>query len=479
MKKKKIYLEVVIFVNILSLIIVFLLQPEQFSFFENISIQYFSYIFFINLLLYFFIVKKYLSNWFRYDVLFLTGFLIVHFQIPYFASLGFEPIDGNKIWINKNVVNYAVWLSTVCGLIWMLGFLIFLQKQKKMPSKLSESINIPLVKTLTIDTLILILFLIFLSLVGNEFLSGAYDGVRNWGSGATYIYILLSASVKLRTIYMFTNAYTRNKINFVHLLSRNKFFLLILIPYLLIFLLSSDRGEILTIGIIIVGSYSLLKKEISFNKIVLMIFLGGVFLSILQLGRTGKVNVANSDKNVIERGINNLSSIDKFNPTYELATSQQNLNRALNTIPDKRPYLLGLTHFSNLVSVLPLLGSEIIESLGIPFQYTSSTTLFSFWDQGVNIKSGVGSEIVADNYINYGIYGTFFIFILFGYFIGYLQMKVYLNPSFILLIVYLVFLSDSLYMNRAVLFQPLKTLFYILLFHFFFVRLFKLSKHKL
>ena len=473
MKKKKIYLEVVIFINVLSLITAFLLQPKQYSFFDDISLQFFSYIYLINLFLYFYVVRKYFYNWFRYDVLFLIGFLIVHFQIPFFASYGFEPVDGNQIWINKNVVNYAVWLSAICGLIWMLGFLFYLNKKKKKPSKLIVPINIPFVKTLSIDTIISILFLVFLILVGNEFLSGAYDGFRNWGTGATYVYLILSALIKLRTIYMFTNAYLLNRINLTHLLSNNKLFLLNLIPYILIFMLSSDRGEIITIGTIIIGSFSLLKRKVSFNKILLMIFLGGVFFTILKFGRTDNLSQIKKSNNVIERGIDNFSRDDSFNPTYELATSQRNLNRALNTIPNKQPYFLGLTHFGNLMGVLPLIGSWILETIGIPFQYHSSSTLFSYWDQGVNIKSGVGSEIIADSYINYGTYVTIFIFILFGYFIGYMQMKVYLNPSFIFLIVYLIFLSDSLYMNRAVLFQPIKTLFYVLLFHFFFTRVFK------
>lgn len=82
---------------------------------------------------------KIFKSWVRYDLFFLLGFLILHFQIPFLAAIGIEPQRPNFIWINKMVVNYATWLSAISMLMWQLGFLIYLRGKKHLTlSELSQ-----------------------------------------------------------------------------------------------------------------------------------------------------------------------------------------------------------------------------------------------------------------------------------------------------------------------------------------------------
>src|SRR5690606_33465273 len=107
--KKSIYLKFSIFIIIASVIITLLYKPALNSYFDEGMIFTLSMIFVFNLILFITSSNNFFKNRLRFDILFLIGFLIVHFQIPFFAALGIEPEDGGKIWINKNVVNYGVW----------------------------------------------------------------------------------------------------------------------------------------------------------------------------------------------------------------------------------------------------------------------------------------------------------------------------------------------------------------------------------
>ena len=77
--------------------------------------------------------------------------------------------------------------------------------------KMNKSINYVLnVKNFKIhspilDKLSVVLFLLFISLVGKDFLTGNYDGGKNWGAGASYVFLLLRVVLYLKIIYFFIN----------------------------------------------------------------------------------------------------------------------------------------------------------------------------------------------------------------------------------------------------------------------------------
>jgi len=457
--KKRISLN--IFIILFSIAICVILQPFKFESFDSSKVLYLSVIASFNVVYFWATTIKITKSWVNYNTLFLLGFLIVHFQIPFFASLGVEPYRPGFIWINKQVVNYAVWLSCLAILLWMLGYLFYLFKNWSKLNKLKQQ-NIPNYKinTKIVDYLLFILFIAFVGLVGEEFLAGSYDGGDNWGVGANYVFLILRVLLYLRIIYFFIN--TRNqKItlnNFILKLFQNKILFTVLLFYFLIFLFSGDRGPVLDILIITAVCYSLYQKKISLSYFLIAVFVGGLMLTIIGLGR----NSDSSEKTAIfEEGFKNLSESELgFNPTYELASTNRILFRAIDVVPNSHPYLYGSTFASEIVGVVPFGGSTYMEITNLPDMYKSSSTFFTVLGQGKYYSYGEGSEILGDIWINFGFYGVLILMFLMGIFISYININALFTYKHFFVIVYILLTVGALYINRSHFLDPLKIIFY-------------------
>ena len=453
-KRQKITFNIIFI--LLSLVGTLFLTPYKFEYFKEDSNFVLSILALVNVVVFLTTTRKFFSSWIRYDTLFLLGFLIVHFQIPFLASIGVEPEDPSYTWINKMVVNYATWLSALVLLLWLLGFLIYLNKKKKIKSSISYKID-----TKKIDNLLIILFFLFVGLVGKEFLSGSYDGGDNWGTGANYAFLLLSVTLYLKIIYFFINhqdlKITKN--NFMFVMMKNKVFIFILVFYVFIFLAAGDRGPVMEVALLTMGAYSIYQRKIPLSVFFIMVFLGASIFTVISYGRSD--DASSRDKNILEQGYTNLQKSDTgFNPTNELASSGRILYRALDAVPDSHPYLYGATMFSDIIGVIPFGGSVYMEMTNLPDMYKSSSYFFTVLGQGNFFTYGEGSEIIADIYINLGIYGVLIIMSCFGYFIAYLTFNAHNSKSHRIMIVYLLLIIGAIYINRSNFLDPLKIIFY-------------------
>lgn len=445
--------------------------PDRVSSFSNTLNLFYSLVFIFNILFFFNKIRKVDRNWMRLDVLFLIGYIIVHFQIPFLAALNIEPDQPSFIWINKQVVNYATWMSAFAGILWMLGYshTFHDQIQNKKPL-FRSSIKLNLFKY---DMILLSIFLLFLGLVGNSLFRGVYDGGGSWGTGANHIFVILRVMLYLRIIYFFSIFQPNSSIKQIFFkIFSYKVFSGVLIMYTLLFLLSGDRGPVLQVGLLSAGAYTIYIRPIGFKRLMLLMFLGAFIFTLLRYGR-GRDHTEFENGNIIERGYSSYSASEQgFNVTDELASSVRIQYRALDVVPDRHPYLNGLTFLTMSIGTIPFAGSTVIELFDIPNQYKSSPMFFTFLGQGSFHSYGEGSEILADIYVNFGIYGVFVLMLFFGLFSGNITQKassLHLNYVIILLFI----LTYALYMNRGMLLTPLKDVVYALVINYI---VFKLKK---
>jgi hypothetical protein len=461
------YINISLSILIFSILLLFINLPNQFETFSNNFNFFIIIIALINIFFFITIYLKCKNSWVGYETLFLLGYIIVHFQIAFLSSLGIEPFKPNFIWINKKVVNFSTWLSVLAILFWIFGYLIKLKKD------IVTFNNHKIVKfyypLYWVDIFLPILFISFIIFVGKEFLSGSYNGGKNWGFGASYIFLFLRIFIFLKIIYTFKNYNDKKKgIHFIsYIINNNKFFFIILSAYFMIFFLAGDRGVILQIIILVGFLYSQIVNKISFKLFLFAIIFGAIFFTILGLGRSNDF----SNKNIISLGISNYNSqIHTQFFTDELASSNRILYRSIDLIPRKHPYLYGLTYFNDIIGVIPFGASTFFTVFSIPQMYVSSSYFFTIIGQGKYFTYGEGSEIIGDIYINFGIYGVFILMFALGYFVSYLLTRYKYNNSNKILIIYSIMTIGALYINRSHFLDPLKLIFYALILDSIFIK---------
>lgn len=457
-------------IYIVSLIVLVLLTPNKFETFSPGYNIVLSTIYIILLIYFLNSQRKFYKNWVRFDVIFLIGYTIVHYQIPFLASIGIEPSRPNFVWINKDVVNFATWMSTVAINLWMLGYTIKNKKKNKVVKIVTNDTHVNYRKY---DLLLLGVFILFLGTVGSALFAGTYAGTSNWGGGAVYIYLILKNLIYLRLIYFFKDIPAKTSIRKIGTyLLKSKILVIIAVIYTSLFLFQGDRGPVLQIALVVAGSYVIFVKPIPFSRLVLFIIAGAFLFTIIRFGR-GRDASEFDDGNIFQRGLSSYNeSKDETNITDELASSVRIQYMALDIVPDQHPYMYGQMYLIQVVGIFPLMGSTLKNAFNIPTMYMGSANFFTILEQGINPSYGVGSEILADIYINFGLLGAFIIMFIFGMFISNVTNKAY-QYNFIYIIVYIGLLYYSLYLNRSELLFPFKDIVYMLFINFSFTKIIK------
>lgn len=468
---KRVYIAPSIFILILSLLSLLYFIPDRMESFSGDYLIHLSILTLINVIVFFITIRKYYPSWISYDFFFIIGFLIVHYQVPFLEAIGFHNTQPTKVWINRYVVNYAIWMSSVFLFLWMLGFYLFMSFRKKIFVTKKALPSVYIVTSKLFKQLFIISFIVFYVLVGKEFWSGNHQGSDNWGAGATYAFIFVRTFLYLSIIYMFYNnkIRLRNISDHIIFFRQNKLVLVLTFFYCLGFLLIGDRGPIMQVGLLYLIGYSFFVKHIRFSRILILFVLGSFLLTIIGMGRTRDTSTRQG--NIFTSGIEKYNDTEDVNATNELAVQIRILYRALDVVPDKHPYLYGATLGNNIVDVIPMSATFI----PVPKVYQSSTNFFTFLGQGPDPEYGEGSEIIADLYINLGVGLTFVIALGFGYFISFLAYRQQVNPKSFIVIIYFTLVIFALYINRANFLMPLKIIIYLLFFDKIFTKKLKIE----
>lgn len=438
---------------------------ENFDPFLNIM---FTVIFLALVFFYFLNRRRYIKNWLRFDFIFIIGYFIVHFQSPLLYSIGLDDQVIPHPWVNIEVVNYATWLSLIAILFWFIGTTLVSEKKYYLSSKIElNNVFVDRISPM-IDKVIVVSFALFILVAGSALFSGTYDGGRSWGAGAGYFYLLLTFSIYLRTIYFVLSLKKNTGIKqTIRILMTNKIYVVSLLFFLLMFLSVGDRGPVVSIILLFFTLYGLYVKPFSFKTITVSIVIAALLMTILGLGRTRVADNLGS-QGIIERGYTALmSSNELVIPTTELAGSNRILFAALDNVPERYPYLYGKSLVINFSSAVPIPGVTQLftDLLEIPNHQTTTSRYFTYILIGENPTWGAGSEVVADVYVNFGVFGIPVVFFLFGlvcarYSFATEHFGKHVKVSFI--IVYAGLVVNALSINRGMLLYPLMPIFYML-----------------
>ena len=136
---------------------------------------------------------------------------------------------------------------------------------------------------------------------------------------------------------------------------------------------------------------------------------------------------------------------------------------------DSQSYTYGLSMLGCILSPIPFAQKLFMNVTGIPSYLLDSPNFHTFLQFGINAPLGLGTNIVGDVYLAFGLVGVIALFFLLGRFIVYIRGRMY-KGSYLYTIAYLVVASDAIYMCRAAYFDAFKSVLWTTLIAWIFIR---------
>lgn len=456
---------------ILVLLVLFFIKPNVRSTINPELLTIYSIIFIGSLVLHFQNYEKNNknSNWSRLDVFFLLGFTIVHFQWPIMYGISnIIPEVPNLIWVDELFVNYGTWLSSVGGVSWILGFSII--RSKSLTRNKSYVLNYNKLLNLTI-----FLFFLFLATAGKDFLTGGvYKGSGGSAAGegiSAYIQILFSISIILLTgliIIDNKNNYENNL--FKWFFSLKKRYLFLYFTYVFLFLMIGDRGGPIFLVITTFTLIGTIIKPLKLPFLLMSIFIGGIFLSIISLGRTQKSGIG-----ILSAGAEKFELSSGYDNTLELANSVRTLYMAVSHVPEKRNFFYGKLWVGNLIAPVPFAQSVYLDLANTERHEIGSAGYITYLTFGPYSSSGEGTSLIADIYLNFAVFGVVFFMFLLGLLFKKSDNSLKSFDSLKWIIIAIILASSSIYFGRGSLFHIIRPIIWSIILMIFFVKVDKVK----
>lgn len=395
--------------------------------------------------------------WLRPSIICFLSLIIVGYQLCIDDTLGYSSIDTTILTEASKYADYCFFSAS----IFVFSYIIALGKErtplfdfwKNETNKKHAAIWL---------VLMVLTFVLFVSTIDIYFfLSGAaYHGsgaadynftISNTFEGLyqTFFYITLACYIKLISVS------NRNPISFLKFLKSFPFlFWFCVILYLILRLLSGDRGPVIYNSLaIIYGFIWCTKYRFKLSTVVVTFIIGASLVSFLGTFRSRDSDLSLSEK--ITESINRRKEIDDKSilvATKELAESEDTHFMAVRDVANaKTDYSFGKYTLLSVTSAIPGLKRKYLYDLGLDPGELDSATYFSISSQGKNFTFGEGSSMFGEAYLEFGVFGM----VLFGLLLGYIYKQIDVSLmenrfiSVISLAIVLKLSAQAIYMGRT------------------------------
>lgn len=430
-------------------VVLFIFSPTEYNFYFNLFLTLF-YIFHC----YFFVLKRSKITLLNFHFIFITSYFFTNFFYPIFLY----PIDPFffsvfSYGLNSDYINQGTALSLVAMISYTFGCSIL--KLKKLSIDDSRILkDFKFINHFPFTIFSFLLFILFIITVGKEFIKGDFTAHSNISG---YFLQLLISSILVAVVVFFK--YYKNQ-------KRRIIFYLLIFLYVILFLSIGDRGPALYLLVVILSIYSIFVKRIDVKYVFILGLSGIIVMHLIGVGRLVKTEF--SDKNIISRGIEQsmVGDFSIMNMTESFVVNTRNLYLGIEHV-DFNGYNYGETMLSSILGVLPFSQSLLENTTKI--KLSTSADFFTNLTFGTSPPYGLGTNIVSDVYISFGLFGVIFMLVSLGLIIEFFRIKTLNNGSTKDTIIYFMFVSFSVYYVRAGIFLPFKFIIWAL-FIFYFVQ---------
>lgn len=209
-------------------------------------------------------------------------------------------------------------------------------------------------------------------------------------------------------------------------------------------------------------------KQLSKVAVFLFLFGGVIIMSFVGQMRGEGIDVSSLEN----YNLKNESSLGYWNLMSDLIINNRNLYVFYDYVQEV-DYTYGLTMLSNILSPIPFLQSLFVNITGVPDYILGSATFSTFITLGTNPRLGLGTNLVGDVYLSFGLVGVIILFYLLGYFINYMRQKTF-EGFYFQTIVYFALIGNCVYFCRSSYLGSLRTILWAIILGYFVVRIYKI-----
>lgn len=372
---------------------------------------------------------------FTYTFLFSFAYLFVFFVYPVFLyNSEFRDYSLFAYYFNSNYIPYCTAIAYSCYTSFLLGCNTKFNNLKIKANILNDKIIKKIVKYLLIVSLGLFVYFIFTG--GSLLFSKQYQGLElNSSDGVSqYIYVLLSTLIITLTIVTF---YLNNTKSLLFKLSLC--FCCLVAFYIL---MTGFRTFTINVGVVVLTMYNDKIKRISYKNAILLIILGLIVMNGVGIMRNEGVAIENINAT--------LETYEEKGNDLGFANDLIMNNRSLYFLveyADNNGYTWGITLLGGILSVIPFASNIFLSLTGLPSDYLGSATYNTYLTLGKIRSIGIGTNVVADVYIAFGLIGALILFYYFGKSIKYFRDKS--HNDFYAGIIYYALISRVIFTPRS------------------------------
>lgn len=386
------------------------------------------------------------GSFINFDILFSIPFFYTNFVY----SLFLYPLNPHfslfRLEFNEEYICRGAALAAVAYCCYAFGRSIA-KKVKKI-----RGFNVNAVKYKNLSSIYYLVAFIFIVAFLLPNLGKTYDeGSASYGIGNYVLAIVMTLTYYKLSV----NLYSQTKNSLIGIYRSDRRFYLFFAIILALFALEGARTFLMRFSLVALFVYDLKIKRIKGKEALLLLVVGFILMAVIGLTRNGSQSSSEvvSGNPVIDAG-------------FDLIINNRSLY-VLMEYGDVHGYTYGQTLLMNIFSVVPFLQSIVYSLTSLSTWNTNSAYLVTdlYYSNSNEDIIGLGTNLVGDVYVMFGLVGLVIIMILFGRFISSLVEKVK-SGDFVSLLVLAIMICNSVYYVRTSLLTPIRDIVWLLIVYY-------------
>ena len=396
------------------------------------------------------------NNFFQISIIFVIGFIIVHF-FEYLAFVTGEHLSIVDVdFIDSSYVNGAAMVSCACLIAYYLG-------ASYVNTPFSRQERLYTSNTFFLECVMLLSVIVFYFSAGEDYFEGGYGEAMNLTGVSLFTQIsqtcIVGSAVACSAVVIYRNTPTDIK-DYIQQFSI--IYYIAILSYCFLVLKSGDRGPLIHCFICYLTPFFYVgKKKIKLFFAIILLCSGALFMSLLGTVRAmdGSLNM---EKMVEAQEFRNERFADDniiFSSTSELSNVVRSYH-VLYYFSETNFIVYGAGFVNQILGIIPGLRYVLYPLLGIDDAEITTAHISTILLQE---DHGMGSTCVADTYFNFGAYGTIIIFLFVGVLFRKMDISAYSDlekMSPFVVCATICYLMYAIYIGRGYLFSPVNVLAY-------------------